>query len=327
MSVIKPYNPKELEEINTSSGEFKNRFLNSNIVICGATGFVGSWITSSIDHMNRYHGTNISVSAISRRLQPEFISTYPTIKFIPLDVSAQKICNLKRPSLVINAATPSSPSHGGGDPRQVLDAATLGTSNLIEFCSKSPEVVFINLSSGIVTKRKDDILTDLSNVKDAYLEGKRRSEELVTQATSQGLIEGKNLRLYAFAGPGISLVDHFAVGNFMLDAIQTRPILIKGNPESRRSYLYPTDLITNILAAAASPSTKNMELGSTHHLTIRELSQLINSLLDNTNSGVNQISEFGEVDEYFPTVSNLAVTQKITLDAAVVRWAEWLKEN
>jgi nucleoside-diphosphate-sugar epimerase len=174
-----------------------------------------------------------------------------------------------------------------------------------------------------VTKRKNENLSEFNNVKDAYFAGKNKSEELVSKASAAGSISGKNLRLYAFAGPGISLVDHFAVGNFMNDALQGRGIVVKGNPETRRSYLYPTDLVSNIFAAAACPNSDIMELGARSHLSMKELAELINVVTGNT--GMLQLSGHGEKDEYFPTVDNLAVSQKVSLESAIARWEQWLR--
>jgi dTDP-glucose 4,6-dehydratase len=160
-----------------------------------------------------------------------------------------------------------------------------------------------------------------TSVKDAYLEGKRQSEILVSNATSVGVVKGKNLRLYAFAGPGISLVDHFAIGNFMNDALYHRQISIQGNTETRRSYLYPTDLISNILESTTCQE-QTIEIGSTSDISIHNLANLINKITGN--HGIIQSANYGDPDAYFPTLSEMPIKQKVTLENAIKRWASWL---
>jgi nucleoside-diphosphate-sugar epimerase len=323
VSPIRPYDIDDLAEISSLAGGFMDKFSNSNVLVAGATGFVGSWIISSIDHMNRYHNTNIHVSAISRNFNQDFISAFPDTKVMALDISKAFIFDIPGPDCVFNAATPSSPSHGGEVSHQVLEAATLGTTNLIEICAPEKKTRFINLSSGIVTKRKNDILKNLEDVKNAYLAGKRRSEDLVSQATSKGLISGKNLRLYAFAGPGISLVDHFAVGNFMNDAVNGRPISIKGNPATLRSYLYPTDMIVNIFNCAAKDSLNEIEIGSHEPVSMHRLAETVNEVTGN--SGIMQQPDYGPADEYIPKLGATEVTKSVSLPEALSRWNHWLR--
>jgi nucleoside-diphosphate-sugar epimerase len=131
--------------------------------------------------------------------------------------------------------------------------------------------------------------------------------------------------LYAFAGPGISLSDHFAVGNFMNDALRKVSINIKGNPETRRSYLYPTDLMANVLKAATSQKSEILEVGSLSSISMRELATVINHITGNF--GISQATEYGEKDEYLPITAQLLVDQHVPLESAILRWAEWLSND
>jgi nucleoside-diphosphate-sugar epimerase len=146
---------------------------------------------------------------------------------------------------------------------------------------------------------------------------------LVLKAADDGKIIAKNIRLYAFAGPGISLTDHFAVGNFLNDAISRRSIQIKGNPSTVRSYLYPTDLVVNILRQTENFSSEVFDLGSYTRITMQELALIINRVTKNT--GIIQAVEFGAVDEYFPLSALTKVTQNVEIEQSISRWVEWLK--
>lgn len=324
MKSEKRYNAGDLEQISLLSQGFIDKYRDSRILVAGATGFVGSWIISAIDHMNRFHGSNIEITGISRNNPDRLTSTFTNVKFTNSDISKKIEINFV-PDCIFNAATPSSPAHGGENPEEVLNAAIQGTRNLIGLAHKKEIPTFVNLSSGIVTKRHNDQYLDISVSKDSYLAGKRESEKLVEIATYQDMIKGQNLRLYSFAGPGISLVDHFAVGNFLNDAMQGRPISIKGNPETKRSYLYPTDMLSNILASAVAPAGQPLEIGSTNLVTMEELASLINYVTGN--DGIHQSREYGMSDEYFPASNELLINQEVNLESAISKWVYWLKRN
>ena len=324
MSHGKAYFSSDLEEICIESEQFLDYFKNKSILVAGATGFIGSWLIATLEHMNLTRQANIKVVALSRRGNIDGTKTNTTHHLL-LDVGKTAINYPGEFDCIFSAITPSSSQHGGLDPRQVLDASINGTENLLQLAAKGSDTSFINLSSGIVTKRLNDYELDLEQPSDAYLLGKRRAEDLVQNATETGRVQGKSLRLYAFAGPGIPLDQHFAVGNFMSNAKNREPIKVDGNPETRRSYLYPTDLISNILAAATIPSGDVMELGSMDVVTMYELAQTINTVTCNT--GVIQSSGFGNSDGYFPITSNLAVSQKVSLEDALTRWYQWIRAS
>jgi nucleoside-diphosphate-sugar epimerase len=317
------YSELDLTSIAERNSEFLSKYSNKTICIAGATGFVGSWLISFLDFANVHFSTNIEVIALSRGSVEKLKSELKTVAFCNLDLGTKKPSFSNSIQLIVNAATPSSPSHGGNDPEQILNSSIQGTINLVELGALSNSN-FINLSSGIVSKRRESKQLDLSLAKDAYLHGKRESEELVAIANREGMIKGVNLRLYAFAGPGISLIDHFAVGNFLNDALQRKPISIKGNPATKRSYLYPTDLVSNILAAENVQVRRTTEIGSTNWVSMENLAVLINKVTGN--KGIHQFADYGSADSYFPTTNQLLVEPEVTLENGIKRWAKWLNQ-
>jgi nucleoside-diphosphate-sugar epimerase len=320
---MKRYSESDLEEIARGSEPFLSLFSGKKILIAGATGFVGSWLISLFDFANRQMSTNLEVFALARTIPQDFRENFLKVNHLEGNVADFDFGFSFDPDCVINAATPSVPYRGGLITSQILNGSVNGTQNLLNYCSNHKKTFFINLSSGIVTKRVDDKVIDLNLAKDAYLHGKRTSEELVTNAAQAGKIFGKNLRLYAFAGPGISLTDHFAVGNFLGDAISGRPITIKGNPDTVRSYLYPTDLIINILRQATSSEISPVEIGSHSSVTMKNLAQIINRATGNVGIIESNAPELANV--YLPDSSKKMVYQNVEIDESISRWISWLK--
>lgn len=322
MNHEKTYFSSDLEEICLNAENFLSHFKNKSILVAGATGFIGSWLIATFEHLNLTRQANMKVFALSRHGNIRGYQTNTTHQLL-LDIGKDTINYSEGFDCIFSAITPSSSHHGGMDPRQVLDASINGTENLLKLAAKKIDTTFINLSSGIVTKRSNDIDLNLDVPGDAYLLGKRRAEQLVENAIVTGQVHGKNLRLYAFAGPGIQLDQHFAVGNFMSNAMSGNPVQIKGNPKTLRSYLYPTDLVINILRTAVEDTDSLLEVGSRVPISLDEVAKLVNQVTGNR--GVIQDEFYGEPDVYIPNLEPWEQTESVSLGEGLSRWFRWLQ--
>jgi dTDP-glucose 4,6-dehydratase len=116
------------------------------------------------------------------------------------------------------------------------------------------------------------------------------------------------------------------VGNFIRDGLRGQPVNIKGSPDTLRSYMYPTDLITWILTALLKPKNLNVNIGSELPLTMHELATLISELT--SKKGVRILGGNVVASNYVPSTScfreNFGVSQRIDLNQGLEHWIEWL---
>ena len=136
-----------------------------------------------------------------------------------------------------------------------------------------------------------------------------------------------NARLFAFFGPHLALDDHFAIGNFIRDGFRNKEILVKGNPETRRSYLYITNLIQVLIRLIDKPDIKQLNVGSDNSISIKELAETFENIFPE--SRVKYLFESPDVTNYVPEIVTLEQrilhADFISLEDGIHRWAEWLR--
>ncbi len=319
----------DIQEI-LENEELLQGFENSRILITGATGFVGTWLTTSLFEANQRYNLHLKLSLLCRDTGKILLNDpEKSLNFITHNLLNPIIIPDQEFDFVFHTATPSKPSTGGTDPAFVYNTATVGTENLLKFVgSRKKPPKFLHTSSGAVDLLNSEIPE--TEIQRAYRLGKSQAEKLVSEATVRGEILGANPRLYAFAGPGIATDAHFASGLFMRSALEGFPISIHGNPETIRSYMYPTDLVSWLLRIIQSPTTDVIRVGSPEKVTILELAELTLKL-----TGKGCISSRGKLEvarsAYFPDLSETLTRynfgKTVALEESLLRWVNHLRMN
>jgi dTDP-glucose 4,6-dehydratase len=124
--------------------------------------------------------------------------------------------------------------------------------------------------------------------------------------------------------------QHFAIGNFIADAVEGRLIRIKSDGKPQRSYQYTSDLIRALLSILIDGATgRAYNVGSNDALTISELAHRVNQVVGGC--GVEVAGAASDpTDLYVPDTTRLRTelkfTPAISLDMAIARTAAWYRD-
>jgi len=247
---------EDLDHILNHTKNLWEEVRNQNIFMTGGTGFFGIWLLESFLWANHHLDLNAKITILTRD-PGKFLNRFPHLKekkslsFLQGDVR-----NFNFPeghySHIIHAATEASEKLNNETPLLMLDTIIEGTRRTLDFAVKCHAKKFLLTSSGAVYGKQPVDMThipesyqgapDLSDPLSAYAQGKRMAEFLCSVYASMHLIECKIARGFAFVGPYLPLDTHFAIGNFIRDALGGGPIHIKGDGTPYRSYLYAADM-------------------------------------------------------------------------------------
>lgn len=312
------------------------------VFLTGGTGFFGHWLVESFLHANRALDLKASLTVLSRA--PEtFLCNAPHLDGREaLQLLAGDVRSFDFPegefALVIHAATAASQKLN--DPRQMLSTIVDGTARMIAFAQSHGTRRFLLTSSGAVYGRQPITLShvaeDYSGAPDpldagtVYGQGKRMAEHLCALAARVAPVQYKIARCFAFVGPHLPLDAHFAVGNFLGDALAGRSIRIQSDGRPLRSYLYAADLAIWLWAILMEGQPLHAyNVGSEEALSIRALAETVQHTLGRPVSVevMQQADSHAPVPRYVPYTgrarTELGLEAWIDLPEALGRTARW----
>ena len=245
--------------------------------------------------------------------------------------------------------------HGATDvvavrpPLHTYDVIANGSRRMMEFCREKKIENILLLSSGAVyghipneverVTEEFNCAVQLMQPNSAYALGKMVMEwQAAVQATETGL-NCKIARVFAQVGPTMALDKHFAVGNFLADAIHGRQFRIAGDGTPLRSYMYATDLVIWLLAILVRGRTCTpYNVGSDQPISIIELTKHIAAVAniayltpDILNKPENGLAPNRYVPDITRARTDLGLEIAVGIDEALTRSLHWnlnsLKED
>ncbi len=269
--------------------------VGQRILVTGGTGFFGRallrhWLAQA------EAGAKVPrVLALSRN-PAAFLRRYPVFSNVPwLGFHTGDILNpdsLPRAEVfthVLHAATDSTLGPRVAPLelfRQIFD----GTRNLLDLAVATGARRFLLTSSGAIYGPQPPDLPalaedwpgspDLRNPANAYGLGKRAAEHLCALYQDAHGIETVVARCFAFVGPDLPLDVHFAIGNFIRDALTREAITVSGDGTPLRTYLDQADLaqwLVTLLERGRLGEVYNV--GSDEVVSIAELAHLVRDIL------------------------------------------------
>jgi UDP-glucuronate decarboxylase len=263
-----------------------------SLLVTGGTGFFGRAL---LRYLKKQDGLFDKITILSRNPHA-FASKFPEL--LNIDYLDVVYGDVLVPSSLPVSQMFSHILHAAGDSTDGFKLTHLdryeqivhGTRNMLDYAVKCGTKRFLLTSSGGVYGPQPQYLEAIpetfAGMPDPLVAGhvygvaKRQAEHLCALYWDQYGLETVIARCFAFVGEDLPVNAHFAIGNFIRDALLKSEITVGGDGTPLRSYMYQTDLaewLFEILMKGASGRAYNV--GSDEAISISELAYLVRDTL------------------------------------------------
>jgi dTDP-glucose 4,6-dehydratase len=219
---------------------------------------------------------------------------------------------------VLHFASPASPADYLNHPLATLDVGSNGTRHALDL-AKAHAARFIMASTSEVygdPLEHPQVESYWGNVnpigpRSVYDESKRFAESLTFAYHRLYDMNVGVVRIFNTYGPGLRPGDGRVVSNFLVQAMNGKPLTIYGDGSQTRSFCYVDDEVRGILALLESDHTGPVNIGNPDEFTVKELASTV---LEVTGSSSDIVFES------LPTDDPIRRRPDITLARELLGW-------
>jgi len=269
-----------------------------NILITGGAGFIGSHLCDELVKENNIICLDDFTSSSERNI--DHLLQLPNFEFINHDINEpidlEKLPELKKFKInvqgiqeIYHLACPTSPKNFEKMKIKTLKTNIIGTINILELALKY-KAKFLFTSSAVVygPRRKEDPYFKESDVgsvnfispRACYDEGKRFAETCLITYRDVYNLEAKILRIFRTYGPRMPLFEGHMVPDFVLQALNNKPLIIYGDESFTSSFCYISDTIEGMIKMMASDEIGPFNLGHPEKYKMVDLAKMIIEFVD-----------------------------------------------
>jgi CDP-glucose 4,6-dehydratase len=310
------------------------------VLVTGATGFIGSWLTESL----LQEGADVSVlinkedplgtggiSHIMRKVKP-FYGDITKSGTIGKALQDQEV--------VFHLAALTQVIHSFTLAREFFDVNAMGTLNMLEGLRGSKSLEFLVFSSTdkvygeprYVPMDEEHTLS----AKSPYDASKLASDVMVQSYNkTYGLPAGRTRWSNTVGGRDSNVLR--AVPDFVTSIIHGRPPTIRGDGKQVRDYIYVTDAVSGIVAVARNKNKTNGEvfnLGTERPTSVLQMASLViekMGMRGKMKPVVLGKNNPGEIDKQYLSAKKardrLGWSPKVSLEDGVAKSVEWYRSH
>jgi UDP-glucuronate decarboxylase len=256
------------------------------IMVTGGAGFIGSHLTERLlAEGNEVLVVDNFYSGLRGNL--EHLLDHPRFELMRHDVTFPLYVEVDE---IYHLACPASPIYYQRDPVQTTKTSVHGSINILGLAKRTGAKVLLASTSEVygdptVHPQTEDYWGNVNPIgpRSCYDEGKRCAETLFFDYRRQHDLPIKVARIFNTYGPRMRPDDGRVVSNFIVQALEGRPITIYGDGSQTRSFCYVDDLVDGLirLMATGHQVTGPVNLGNPGEFTMLQLAEQV---LDMTGS-------------------------------------------
>ena len=284
----------------------------SNVLITGGTGFIGKWITEAINNIN-----NVDKIYLISRNKTKFLKENKNVlnskKIIILECDLSKNINnlrLNKNIKYIFHLACSANLNKNANSKYFHNLNYYSTKNIIKIAKvNNTKKIFFSSSGAAYLSNFND--------KNFYGTGKLISENLLI---SDNIISNKTViaRMYNYFGPLQPIESNYAICNFFHNIINNKDIVIKGDGNNFRNFMYILDLIRIILKITFTKNNESLftDIVSKNHISIKDLAFKMKRITK-SRSKIEILNNINSLD-YIPVSKYKTIIKENNFDRSIL---------
>jgi len=266
-------------------------------VVTGGAGFLGSHLC---DHLltKGYDVLCLDNLLTGNTDNIAHLAGNPRFKFVRHDVTEYMF--VEGPiHAVLHFASPASPVDYLEMPIQTLKVGSLGTHKALGL-AKAKKARFLLASTSevygdpLLNPQPESYWGNVNPIgpRGVYDEAKRFAEAMTLAYRRYHGLDTRIVRIFNTYGPRMRPQDGRVVSNFIVQALQKKPLTIYGEGNQTRSFCYVSDLINGIVRLLEVENSKEVEMpvniGNPEERTVRYLAELVLKLTGSSSTIVKE---------------------------------------
>lgn len=304
------------------------------VLVTGGTGFIGSHLCEKLLAQgnyvicldNNFTGNLENIKHLRENLNFEFIR-HDVTKELFLEVNE-----------IYHLACPASPKDYQFNSIKTIKTNILGTLNMLGLAKRTKAKILLTSTSEIygdptISPQHEEYWGNVNpiGIRSCYDEGKRLAETLMMEYHRNCGVDTRIVRIFNTYGPRLNKNDGRVISNFIVQALENKPITIYGDGLQTRSFCYVDDLVDGLIKLMASDFVNPVNLGNPNEITILDIAKVIVRMV-----GSNSEIEYKDLPSDDPTRRRPDITRaknildwepKIGLEEGLEKTIKYFREK
>ncbi|MBT6023424.1 SDR family oxidoreductase [Candidatus Woesearchaeota archaeon] len=253
------------------------------ILVTGGAGFLGSHLCKLLLEHNGNKVICLDNFFTGKIDNLRDLESNPNFKIVSHDITDPLIGKIsEHVDEIYNLACPASPIHYQFDPIETIKSNTVGVVNVLEFARVNGAKILQASTSEIygdpeVHPQVESYNGNVNTLgpRACYDEGKRVAETLFMDYHRKYNLDIRIVRIFNTYGTNMARDDGRVVSNFIIQALNNKPITIYGDGNQTRSFCYVSDLVEGLYLTMTSGEIMPINLGNPDEFTIKDLAEKV----------------------------------------------------
>jgi len=305
-----------------------------NILVTGGAGFIGSHL---IERLLKRGDSVICVdnyfTGQKKNIEP-FLNN-PAFSVLEHDI-VQPLHGVDTEQ-IYNLACPASPIHYQYNPIKTIKTSTVGMINMLGLAKRCGARILQASTSEVygdphVHPQVESYWGNVNpiGIRSCYDEGKRVAETLCMDYHRSHNLDIRIIRIFNTYGPRMHPEDGRVVSNFIMQALEGKPITIYGEGLQTRSFCYVDDLVTGMMKMMDQNGFIGpVNLGNPVEFSMKQLAELILKLTNSSSQIEYKTLPQDDPKQRQPDISlakeKLTWEPRVQLEQGLIKAIEYFK--